>query len=211
MNNLNGKVYIGSMNMRGKWAPLPCNSKRINVTSAQSKKSKYRLAFSPMTPIKGGYKGYYCFENYWQSGKRYEGIDDITVTSWWKKQEKGRRKYPKGKGKTIKYAEFPEINETLDYIPSRKLVYVPEYHNLIYNLPLIKKLKKDVSNGVSYAIYDFDGPRTFDGNPTIKEVTLEFLKEMINNPKYPFGHGYIIAALISGINIEYFINDDLIS
>ncbi len=22
-----------------------------------------------MTPIEGGYKGYYCFENYWQAGK----------------------------------------------------------------------------------------------------------------------------------------------
>jgi len=206
MTSTNGKVYIGSMNMRGEWASLiNKNSKRINVTSAQSKKSKYRLAFSPMTPIKEGYKGYYCFENYWQSGKRYEGIDDITVTSWWKKQKKGRRRYPKGKGKLIKYAEFPGFSKALDYIPSRKLVYVPEYFNLIHDLPLVKQLKQDVSDGMSYSIYDFDGPRTFDGNPTIKEVTVDFLRKMINNPKYPFGHGYVVAAIISGIEPEQYI------
>ena len=27
--SISGKVYIGSMNMRGKWAPLPNDSKRI--------------------------------------------------------------------------------------------------------------------------------------------------------------------------------------
>jgi len=41
----------------------------INVTSAQGKENPNRKAFSPMTEIEGGYKGYYCFENYWQAGK----------------------------------------------------------------------------------------------------------------------------------------------
>ena len=60
--NSNKDVYIASMNLRGEWAPLPENCKRINVTSAQAKKSKYRLTFSPMTEIEGGYKDFYCFE-----------------------------------------------------------------------------------------------------------------------------------------------------
>ena len=43
------KVYVASMNMRGRWATKPFGAKVVNVTSAQSKKSSNRLAFSPMT------------------------------------------------------------------------------------------------------------------------------------------------------------------
>jgi hypothetical protein len=50
------------MNMRGKWAyPICENPIKINVTSAQAKTSQNRLAFSPMTPIENGYKGYWNF------------------------------------------------------------------------------------------------------------------------------------------------------
>lgn len=50
-----GKIYIASMNMRGKWAdPILEDSLKINVTSAQSKTSQDRLNFSPMTPIVNG-------------------------------------------------------------------------------------------------------------------------------------------------------------
>jgi len=82
---------------------LPADTKRINVTSAQAKNSIYRINFSPMTEIKDGYKGFYCFENYWQSGKRYQGLENTKdieeQIEWWKKQDKGRRRYPKGKDK----------------------------------------------------------------------------------------------------------------
>ena len=67
---MTGKVYIASMNMRGSWATCPENTTKVNVTSAQRKNHRFRLAFSPMTPIVNKYKGYYCFENYWQSGKK---------------------------------------------------------------------------------------------------------------------------------------------
>jgi len=72
---MSGKIFVASMNMRGKWAdPLGETPTKINVTSAQSKTSKNRLNFSPMTPIDGGYKGYWNFESYWQSGKVFENI-----------------------------------------------------------------------------------------------------------------------------------------
>lgn len=67
-----GKVFIAIMNLRRELYLLPENYKRVNVTSAQSKESAYRLAFSLMTKIKNRYKCFYYFENYWQSGKRYE-------------------------------------------------------------------------------------------------------------------------------------------
>ena len=59
-----GKVYIASMNLRGKWATkLDPESMSLNVTSAQGKLNQDRLAFSPMTEIPGGYKGYDRFES----------------------------------------------------------------------------------------------------------------------------------------------------
>lgn len=56
---MKGKIYIASMNLRGKWAtPIDFDSIKVNVTSAQAKLSKNRIDFSPMTPIENGYKGY---------------------------------------------------------------------------------------------------------------------------------------------------------
>ena len=54
-----GKVYIASMNMRGKWAEKPENTTIINVTSMQAKDSKNRRDFSPMTEY--NYRGFYNF------------------------------------------------------------------------------------------------------------------------------------------------------
>ena len=203
---MSGKVYIASMNLRGTWATSPPNTKKVNVTSAQRKDHKFRLAFSPMTPIQNKYKGYYCFENYWQSGKRYQDIDSKKVTDWWKKQNKGRRRYPDGKGKQVLYAKFPHISENLGYIESRKQVYVPEYFNLIKNNPVLIELKKELSNGTNLVVYDFDGIRNDDGTPTCKKITLELLREKMLDTRYPFGHGYVVAAAISGINPEEYIN-----
>ena len=78
-----GKIYVASMNMRGVWASCPDECTKFNVTSAQAKLNFNRLAFSPMTPIDGGYKGFWNFEHYWQSGKVYEGIAQKTSIEWW--------------------------------------------------------------------------------------------------------------------------------
>lgn len=44
-----------------------------------------------MTKIKNRYKGFYYFENYWQSGKRYEDLDVKKQLELWEKQEKGTK------------------------------------------------------------------------------------------------------------------------
>ncbi len=201
----NGKVFIASMNLRGEWYPLLDNCKRINVTSAQSKESPYRLAFSPMTKVKNSYKGFYCFENYWQSGKRYDNLDVKKQLEWWKKQEKGCRRYPLAKGKKVLYAEFPDIDKKLDYIPSRKEVYVPEYFNLVKDSETIQKLKGNINKGQNYVVYDFDGPRTNGGKPDIMEVNIGNLRNKINDPKFPFGHGYVVAAALLDIEPKDYI------
>ena len=199
------KIYIASMNLRGNWADCPDNTTKINVTSAQRKHSIYRIAFSPMTPILNKYKGFYCFENYWQSGKRYQDIDDNDVINWWKNQNKGRRKYPKGKGKKVLYAKFPHLNNNLGYIESRKQVYIPEYYDLIKNNVVLKDLKKRFNNGESFTVYDFDGVRNDEGHPICEEVTLDFLRDKVNDTRTPFGHGYVVAASILGLNPNNYI------
>ena len=200
-----GKVYIASMNLRGAWAPCPENTTRVNVTSAQRKTHPFRLAFSPMTPIVNKYKGFYCFENYWQSGKRYPDIPAKTITDWWKKQTKGKRRYPDGKNKNVLYAKFPHINDNLGYIDSRKQVYVPEYYELIKDNSVLIDLKNRLNSGESFTVYDFDGIRDNNGNPTSAEVNLELLQDKILDTRTPFGHGYVVAAAILDINPELYL------
>ena len=159
-----------------------------------------------MTHIPGGYKDFYCFENYWQAGKRYQGIEDVDAQmEWWKKQTKGRRRYPGGKGKKIMYAEYPGFGP-LDYISSRKRVYVPEYYELIRDKPILNHLKTQANKGECLVIYDFDGPRNSDKTPTIKKVSLDLLKDKLNDPRFPFGHGYIVAGAIAGILPEEYLD-----
>ena len=200
-----GKIYIASMNMRGKWAdPILEDSLKINVTSAQSKTSQDRLNFSPMTEIVNGYKGYWNFESYWQSGKVYEDIPIETTKKWWKELKEPKRRYPNSKGKKVLHAIF-DNNTKLDYVPSRKLVYVPEYYDLIKNKERIAYWQKKLKEGKNLIVYDFDGPRTIDGQVTCLELTKELLIEKINDTQFPFGHGYVVAGSIAGLTPNMFI------
>jgi len=197
---MTGKIYIASMNMRGTWAdPLVDNSIKINVTSAQAKASKNRIDFSPMTEIVNGYKGYWNFESYWQSGKVYEDIPIEKTKKWWKNLKEPKRRFPNSKGKKILYALFDENDEKMDYITSRKKVYIPEYYELIKDKEMIIYWKNKLNAGYNLTIYDFDGPRTNNGNVLCLELTKELLIEKINDTIFPFGHGYIVGACIADI------------
>ncbi len=205
-----GKVYIASMNMRGKRAVPPKGAVIINVTSAQAKQSENRKDFSPMTEIVGGYKGYWNFESYWQSGKVFEGVPEEKTKAWWKNLKEPKRRYPfipsnSAKDMKVLYAKFEGIDGKLDYITSRKKVYVPEYYNLIKDRKMTKYWKKVVAKGNDIVIYDFDGPRKADGSVTCLELTKELLIKKINDTKFPFGHGYIVGACLLGIHYNEYI------
>ena len=196
-----GRVFIGSMNMRGAWAVRPNDSVSINVTSAQSKTSQNRLDFSPMTQT--NYNGYHCFENYWQSGKKFEGISLEKSKAWWAKQIKGKRRYPAGKGKEVLCSNYDGIER--GYIDSRKEIYVPEYDTLMRVTESFSKYKTMIEKGQDVVVMDFDGPRTPERGVCCEEVTLELLKEKINDVKFPFGHGYVVAAGLKGYDIKQYI------
>ena len=198
------KIYIASMNHRGKWAlPLDEKSIKINVTSAQSTKSKNRIDFSPMTPIPGSYKGFWNFESYWQSGKVFEDIPHEISKQWWLNNKEPKRRYPNSKYKKVLFASWKHIQK-LDYIESRKKIYVPEYAQLIQNKEQFIFYKNEYAKGKSFTIYDFDGPRLENGEPTCLEVNQEMLIQKINDPTFPFGHGYIVASLLANIPITTF-------
>lgn len=63
------------------------------------------------------------------------------------------------------------------------------------------ELRGRVQAGEDFVVYDFDGPRDEDGNPVCVEVTSDVVEEKLNDPRHPFGHGYIVAALIAGLEI----------
>ena len=200
-----GKIYIASMNLRGARAvPIDANSLKLNVTSAQRTLSLDRRDFSPMTPIEGGYKGYWNYESRWQSGKIFEGIDEKISKDWWKAQKKPKRRFPKGKGKTILCARFEGYEDIgdMDYVTARKNVYVKEYYDLIKNRERTLYWKKLLEEGQSITIYDFDGPRTEDKGVTCLELNEDLLRDKINDVKFPFGHGYVVGMLLSGIDIS---------
>ena len=202
-----GKIYIASMNMRGKWAdPICDNYIKINVTSAQVKKSKNRIHFSPMTEIQGGYNGYWNFESYWQSGKVFENIPIETTKKWWRELKEPKRRYPKSKGNKVLYALFDDNDEKMDYVTSRKKVYVPQYYDLIKDKDIIEEYKQILMKGKNIIIYDFDGPRDINGDVLCVELTNDLLIEKINNPRHPFGHGYIVAGCINNIHPSNYIN-----
>lgn len=192
-----GRVYIASMNMRGKWADAPIGASKINVTSAQATLSKNRRDFSPMTPILGQYKGFWNFESYWQSGKVYNFIDHSVSLQWWKNCKEAKRRYPNSKGKTVSHSLFD--GQKFNYIESRKQIYVPEYFELMNSTEMATHWKQFVASGKDVVVYDFDGPRERDGSVSCLEVTMELLRDKINDAQFPFGHGYIVAAWLLDI------------
>jgi hypothetical protein len=197
--NKKGKVFIASKNMRGIWAPRPKGSKPLDVTSAQSRTSENRRDFSPMTHGRG-YKTFHCFENYWQSGKVIDGVSKAKSDAFWRKLEKPKRRYPGSKGKKVLYAQWGE-GEKMDYITSRLKVYVPEYHSMMISTEMALAWKERVESGEDVVVYDFDGPRSPDGAPVCLEVTDDLLREKLHNSRFPFGHGFIVAAHIAGLDL----------
>jgi len=204
-----------SMNLRGKWADRCTGAQDallINVTSAQSKESKNRRDFSPMTP--SGYCGFYNFEAFWQSGKVFMDVPRSESVHFWKTIKHPKRRFPNSKGKKVLYSQWDLVtddchdsNESkrFDYVSSRKQVYVPRYHKYMCDSEMAKYWKAQVDSGKDVVICDFDGPRLEDGTPTCCELTLDLLIEKINSETFPFGHGFVVGAFLAGISIESFI------
>jgi len=203
-----GRVFIASKTpprQPGKRVDPPTPMKAVDVTSGQATESETRRDFSPMTPVEGGYKGYWNFEHYWQSGKVFEGVDVKTAKAWWKKQVEPKRRYPGSKDLRVLHACWdPSCSDKMDWVTSRKRVYVPEYFEYMKDRPSAIALRDYVASGKDVVVYDYDGPRNPDRSNSIMEVTVENLQEKINATDFPFGHGYIVAAWLKGITPDQY-------
>lgn len=104
----------------------------------------------------------------------------------------------------------------LDYIESRKQIYLPVYIELVRSEPQFKLLVEKLRNGENLLIIEVDGPHQeslsyYRGKYGVKDdfienstmlATKENLDIMLNDPKHPFGHGYCLAiALMMELSI----------
>lgn len=218
-----GTVYVASFKKGVKQPDPPPGAIRINVTSGSMNKIDGHLATQLSPMYLGPVKGAKIFENYYQYSKIFRELghlnpDGTTTERWEQFRRKGFAKetgdrHPEGtktdrilhvetsaSGQTRNFYEYLKPvsskydGKIYDYIGSRKAVYVPEYAKLAEQTPFFKALKRQVDDGQSVLILDFDGPR--DG---IMEVTVPNLVAKINDPSAPFGHGFVVAALLAGI------------
>jgi hypothetical protein len=149
------------------------------------------------------YKGFYNFEAFWQSGKVFEGVSQWKSKAYWRSLKEPKRRYPGSKGKKVLFAQWDE--GILDYVASRKKVYVPLYHEQMKDKEMALHWKEEVEKGIRIVVYDFDGPRLKNGSVTCVELTEELLIEKINDTSFPFGHGYVVAAFLAGISLDSFL------
>ena len=209
-------VFVASMQMRGAHAPPPPGFgvvRRVNVTSSQAKNSPDRLTFSPMNgvPYADADEGAFPmgFEAYWQSLKVVEGLDHDERKRWWRSIKKCKRRDPKLKKKHVLHARHKRFpGRELNYVESRKLVYVPDYYALIKDAPRFLAIQREVQQGddnTAVVVFDFDGPKTPGGGVACEKVTVDALRARISDTAFPFGHGFVVAAALAGIAPEAYV------
>lgn len=107
-------------------------------------------------------------------------------------------------------------DKKLDYIASRKEIYVKEYCRLVKKKPKFQELKSRLEQGENLLIFEVDGPHQESlqyykdkykvGNNFIENSTMlankENLKIMLNDTKHPFGHGYCLAMALNNIELD---------
>ena len=191
--------------------------KNVNVTSVVgSSFSPLKGETYPITTFDG--LVYQNFENWWQSSKIYPDLnhyknENLTEEffEWrkqWSKEKQGCRilrcnknlkKCLKSTSKSLRQLCYKPIaayhdGEIVDYITSRDF-YLREYINVIKNKKYFNDLYERVKNGEKIMILDLDGP-LLDLYPEGREVSWNMIQEAMNDPKYPFGHGYVICCLL---------------
>ena len=164
------------------------------------------------------------FENFWQFGKKFKELGHEDREKWLKfrnkgyKKIKGCRRPPSTRTKDVLYrydnrgkmcnkyrymipwvAEY--YGEEMDYITARKKAYVPVYAQLVSKTKAFKNLKKLVDKGQDVLILDLDGPK--EG---VMDITVNNLKQAINDKNTIFGHGFVLAGLLAGIEPSDYID-----
>lgn len=108
----------------------------------------------------------------------------------------------------------------LDYVTSRKKVYIPNYARLVSKTETFKKLKKMVEEGKKIALADFDTYNYYDAGAMKKKyesyaasckkdkktptatledfLNIKTMKDVMSCRFIPAGHAFVIKALLQG-------------
>lgn len=104
----------------------------------------------------------------------------------------------------------PDLEHPLNYITSRKEIYLPIYREAVEKTEMFLKLKKRLENGENLLIIEVDGPHEesmdyykekYDvGDDFIQGNTIsatpENMELLLNDEKHNFGHGYCLAMAL---------------
>ena len=110
--------------------------------------------------------------------------------------------------------EYNPTGECLDYIESRKKIYLPGYVELATAHSDFKELQRVLENE-NIMICEVDGPRSESMEYYVKnyavdedfidkqsvEATKENLEILLDDPKHPFGHGYCLAWALQNFSL----------
>jgi len=102
----------------------------------------------------------------------------------------------------------PSNYEIVGYVEARKRIYWQKYRECAVKCDAFADLKKRYLDGENLQIVEVDGPTYADKYPynLVKdssiEITDSILKALINCPDQNFGHGYCIAGMILGLDLE---------
>jgi hypothetical protein len=108
-----------------------------------------------------------------------------------------------------------DLDNKLDYVASRKKIYVNEYCRLVWLHTKFTELKNKLDSGENLLIIEVDGPHQESIDYYMKEygvdktfieddtmiVNEENIRIMLNDTKHAFGHGYCLAMAFQMIMI----------
>jgi len=212
MLRIGGKAIRG---IKGSRNAICENFRNIDVTSGSRAKIG-KWSGRDFSPLVGNLKvfddgrEFQQFENWWQGnkvyghmghvkkrGKKYVLTDEFEkFQDKWAKQTKGKRVIPETKhnGKRQRPLFAVYNGNRYGYIDAR-WIYTSKYCEAVKQLPVFWELLDQIKSGDNIMLIDHDGPPSVD-YPNGLSVTWDMLTEKLNDKFLPYGHGYILAAML---------------
>lgn len=167
----------------------------INTTSSSTNWSKGLSPFF-LGPIKL-YNGRVSLnlENAYQFCKVYGNMvneNESPDSRYWAWAEQGwastwAHRYPMGKGIIPLYSLW--AGERLDYLTSRRLIYLPLYRDSVKTTKAYAQLEAIYNEKGTITLFDFDGYE-------VEINSIEQIKKVLNNPEKKMGHAFVLAAML---------------
>lgn len=172
-------------------------SKYPNVINTTTSSKTWSRGLSPMIlgPVKNDYLEAKNVENAWQFSKVYpEHIDKYgeVKSDWYRWSSEGFKdswahRYPMGKGAIPEFAYYG--GERLDYIESRKKIYIPIYEDAAFGTDAFTELLDQSVQNDDITLLDYDGYDYLKLGMTLEDV--------VNDPTRKMGHAFVLAMMLS--------------